>query len=91
MEASCCRSQKWGRKGVPRGSGTQFKPHHDHLCIRHCARGEWWGAERKEEVWDHRVGQQRIGEGVLHRPIALPPNNLSHLCLPQAWPRAGIF
>lgn len=69
MEASCCRSQKWGRKGVPRGSGTQFKPHHDHLCIRHCARGEWWGAERKEEVW----GQQRIGEGVLHRPMPYYP------------------
>jgi hypothetical protein len=72
MEASCCRSQKWGRKGVPRGSGTQFQPHHDHLCIRHCARGEWWGAEREEEIWGQRVGQRRIREGVLHRPNALP-------------------
>lgn len=34
MKASWFRSlNRWGRRGVPRGSGTQLKPRDDHLFL----------------------------------------------------------
>lgn len=40
MEASWFRSlNRWGRRGDPRGSGTQFTPRDDHLlCKALCQR-----------------------------------------------------
>lgn len=64
MEASWFRSRNgWGRRGVPRGSGTQFNTVTTTSCVRHCAKGEWWGAEKvgggqgDREVWvSKRIG-----------------------------------
>lgn len=82
MEASWFRSLNgWGRRGVPRGSGTQFKPHHDHLLCKALCQGRMVGAGRGDgEVWVSK----RIGVGVLHRPNALP-----HDCPQASLPLSG--
>lgn len=87
MEASWSRSlNRWGRRGVPRGSGTRIKPRYDHLCVRHCAKGERWGAKRgwEEERGTERSGSAK-GSGWVFSAGPMPYRTpaLSHPCPPQ--------
>lgn len=44
MEASWFRSlNRWGRRGDPRGSGTQFVPRDDHLLCKALCQGRMVG------------------------------------------------
>lgn len=72
--ASWFRSlNRWGRRGIPRGSGTQFKPHRDHLLCKALCQGRMVGGLEGERKGDREVRvSERVGVGVLHRPNAAP-------------------
>lgn len=79
-----------GGEATPEVVGLSSNPVMTTSCVRHCAKGEWWGVKRGwEEVGDREVWvSRRIGVGVLHKPNAPPHDSLSH---PRPPCQADIF